>query len=63
MSAACTCLIRWRRLYTVIEGIRYEVEPTPVDTAISSQFRAWCVGCGIEFTYPFRVSAAQDRAA
>jgi hypothetical protein len=47
----------------MIEGTRYEVEPSPVDTATSLLFRAWCAGCGAEFTHPFRVSAPRDRAA
>lgn len=62
-AAACACPIRWRRLYTTIEGVRYEVEPNPVDTATSLLFRAWCAGCGAEYTHPFRVSAERDRAA
>ncbi|PWU52728.1 hypothetical protein DLJ47_17905 [Micromonospora sp. S4605] len=62
-TAACTCPIRWRRLYTTIEGIRYEVKPAPADTPTSLLFRAWCAGCGAEFTYPFRVDPAHDQAA
>lgn len=64
MSAvACLCPIRWRRLYTMIEGTRYEVNPSPVDTATSLLFRAWCAGCGVEYTHPFRISATRDQAA
>ncbi|EEP74651.1 hypothetical protein MCAG_04978 [Micromonospora sp. ATCC 39149] len=62
-AAAWTCPIRWRCLYAIIEGVRYEVDPSPDDTAISLLFRAWCAGCGVEFTHPFRISAARERAA
>ena len=62
-AAACTCLIHWRRLYTVIEGVRYCVEPTVADTATSMLFRAWCADCGAEYTYPFRTVAVQTHAA
>jgi hypothetical protein len=47
----------------VIEGVRYEVEPTVADTATSLLFRAWCVGCGAEFTYPFRIASRDLHAA
>jgi hypothetical protein len=46
--SACICLIRWPRLYVVIEGVRYEVEPTVADTATSALFRAWCAGCVVQ---------------
>ncbi|BCY11125.1 hypothetical protein [Actinoplanes sp. L3-i22] len=62
-GSACICLIRWPRLYVVIEGVRYEVEPAAADTPTSALFRAWCAGCGAEYTYPFRTVAAQTRAA
>lgn len=62
--SACICLTRWPRLYVVIEGVRREVEPTVADTATSALFRAWCAGCGAEYTYPFRlVQPGQQRAA
>ncbi|MBW6435839.1 DUF4158 domain-containing protein [Actinoplanes hulinensis] len=44
-------------------GVRYEVEPAEADTPTSALFRAWCAGCGAEYTYPFRTVAAQTRAA
>lgn len=50
-------------LYVVIEGVRYEVEPAEADTPTSVLFRAWCAGCGAEYTYPFRVSTTTRRAA
>ena len=62
-AAACTCRIHWVRLYTVIEGVRYSVEATVVDTATSMLFRAWCAGCGAEYTYPFRVSLPSEQQA
>ncbi|MEU8376551.1 hypothetical protein AB0C22_26005 [Micromonospora sp. NPDC048894] len=62
-TAACLCPIHWRGLYTLIEGTRYEVIPSPVDTATSLLFRAWCAGCGTEYTHPFRTSAARSQAA
>lgn len=63
MSAACTCMPQWQRLYIVIEDVRYEVEPAAADTATSLLFRAWCGGCGTEFTFPFRLGARDLRAA
>ncbi|MEU6020192.1 hypothetical protein [Micromonospora sp. NPDC047134] len=62
-GTACLCPIRWRHLYTLIEDTRYEVTPSPVDTATSLLFRAWCTGCSAEYTHPFRISAARDQAA
>lgn len=62
-GAACTCPIHWRQLYTDIEGVRDAVEPTLADTAASLLFRAWCVGCGAEYTYPFRLAAERSEAA
>ncbi|MBQ1076451.1 hypothetical protein KBX06_25330 [Micromonospora sp. C31] len=62
-TPACLCPIRWRHLYAMIEGTRYEVEPSPVDTATSLLFRAWCTCCGTEYTHPFRLSATRHRAA
>jgi hypothetical protein len=62
-GSACICLIRWPRLYVVIEGVRYEVEPAEADSPTSALFRAWCAGCGAEYTYPFRTIAAQTLAA
>jgi hypothetical protein len=62
-TAACLCPIRWRRLYAMIEGTRYEVEPSLGDTATSLLFRAWCAGCGAEYTHPFRISATRHQAA
>ena len=61
--SACICLIRWPRLYVRIEGVRYEVEPAETDTPTSARSRAWCAGCGAEYTYPFRVSTTPHRAA
>ena len=61
--AACTCPIHWRQLYTMIENVRYEVEPTVADSPTSALFRAWCAGCGAEYVYPFRLSTVQSRAA
>jgi hypothetical protein len=61
--SACICLIRWPRLYVVIEGVRYEVERTVADTATSTLFRAWCAGCGAEYTYPFRVVVPNEQEA
>ncbi len=63
MSAACTCLIRWRRLYAVIDGVRYAVEPAVADTATSMLFRAWCAGCDTEYPHSFRISSPDIRAA
>ncbi|MGJ3227101.1 hypothetical protein ACQEUV_17320 [Micromonospora aurantiaca (nom. illeg.)] len=54
---------QWQRLYIVIEDVRYEVEPAAADTATSLLFRAWCGGCGTEFTFPFRLGARDLRAA
>jgi hypothetical protein len=63
-AVACTCPVHWRRLYTVIAGKRYTVEPAPADTPSSRLFRAWCAGCGAEFTYPFRIAEfGEQRAA
>jgi hypothetical protein len=53
-GSACICLIRWPRLYGVMEGTRYEVEPAEAETPTSALFRAWCAGCGVEDAYPFR---------
>jgi hypothetical protein len=61
--ATCTCRIHWHQLYTVIEGEQYDVEPTAADTPTSVLFRAWCSGCGAAYTYPFRLSTVQSRAA
>ena len=58
--SACICLIRWPRLYVVIDGVRHEVEPAVADSPTSTLLRAWCAG---EYTYPFRLVAAQSRAA
>jgi hypothetical protein len=58
--SACICLTRWPRLYVVIEGVRYEVEPAVADSPTSALFRAWC---GAEYTYPFRLVTAQSQAA
>ena len=64
MNGTCACRVHWQRLYTVVEGMRYEVEPTTADTPTSMLFRAWCAGCCGEYTYPFRVVArAEQRAA
>ncbi|BEL04989.1 hypothetical protein Q0Z83_031800 [Actinoplanes sichuanensis] len=30
--SACICLTRWPRLYILIEGVRYEVEPAETDS-------------------------------
>ncbi|GAA0451560.1 hypothetical protein Aca07nite_56140 [Actinoplanes capillaceus] len=46
--SACICLTRWPRLYVLIEGVRYEVEPAVADSPTSALFRAWCAGCGAE---------------
>ena len=62
-GTACICVIRWPRLYVVIEGVQYEVEPAVADSPTSALFRAWCAGCGTEYTYPFRLSTAHSRAA
>jgi hypothetical protein len=56
-------LIRWRRLYAVIEGVRYTVEPTVAETVTSMLFRAWCAGCGAEYPYSFRLGERDGRAA
>ncbi|MFG3423375.1 hypothetical protein [Micromonospora sp. NPDC048063] len=47
----------------MIEGTRHEVEPSLGDTATSLLFRAWCAGCGAEYTHPFRISATRHQAA
>ncbi|MEU6077532.1 hypothetical protein [Micromonospora sp. NPDC047074] len=47
----------------MIEGSRYEVEPSLSDTATSLLFRAWCADCGAEYTHPFRTSATRHQAA
>ena len=62
-AAACCCPVHWRRLFTVIEGVRYTAEPTLADTATSALFRAWCADCGAEYTYPFRLGTRQARVA
>ncbi len=62
-AATCTCRIHWVRLYAVIDGVRYAVEPTVADTASSVLFRAWCAGCGAEYTYPFRVVLPNEQQA
>jgi hypothetical protein len=31
-GSACICLVRWPRLYVVIESMRYEVEPAEADS-------------------------------
>ena len=63
MNGTCICRFHWPRLYALIDGVRYEVEPCEADTPPSALFRAWCAGCGAEYTYPFRTVAAQTRAA
>ena len=64
MNGTCICLIRWPRLYVVIDGVRCEAEPCETDTPTSALLRAWCAGCGAEYTYPFRrVQPEQQRAA
>ncbi|MFY1686182.1 hypothetical protein ACN265_32180 [Micromonospora sp. WMMD730] len=63
MSTVCTCPARWRRLYTVIEGVRYRVEPATANTATSLLFRAWCASCGAEYGHPFRLDARDLNAA
>jgi len=43
--------------------VRYEVEPAAADSPTSALFRAWCAGCGAEYTYPFRLVTIQSQAA
>ena len=62
-GAACPCRIHWQRLYTVVDGARYEVEPAVALTPTSALFRAWCAGCGAECPHPFRLGSAQTRPA
>lgn len=62
-TTACLCPTRWRHLYAMIEGTRYKVDPSLADTATSLLFRAWCAGCGAEYTHPFRISATHAQAA
>ncbi len=62
-TTACLCPMRWRHLYAMIEGTRYKVDPSLADTATSLLFRAWCAGCGAEYTHPFRISATHAQAA
>jgi hypothetical protein len=61
--SACICLTRWPWLYVLIEGVRHEVEPAVADSPTSALFRAWCAGCGVEYTYPFRLVTTQSQAA
>lgn len=61
--AACQCRRPWKKLFTVISGIRYKVVPALALTPTSALFRAWCSDCGIEYPHPFRVEMPENRAA
>jgi hypothetical protein len=63
MNKTCRCPVHRQRLYTMIEGTRYEAEPTLGNTATSILFRAWCSRCSGEYAHPFRVVTRSGRAA
>jgi hypothetical protein len=51
------------RLYTVIKACGMRSSRRVAGTATSMLFRAWCAGCGAEYTYLFRVVIANGQQA